>query len=67
MNEQIERSYSVAEVAEKLKVTRQTIYKYLSLDEPKYAQIPVSGWYRLPGGHLRIKESALKELQTSLP
>jgi len=51
-----EKVYSVTEVAASLAVTRQTIYKWLSIDEPEYAIIPPNAWFKLPNGHIRIRE-----------
>lgn len=58
----IERVYSVSEVAELLSVSRNTVFKWLSLDEPEFAVIPPNGWIRLPSGHIRIKEWVIKKL-----
>lgn len=61
--QRIEQSYSVSEVAEILGVSRQTIFNYLSFDEPEKAKIPPKGWYRLPSGHIRILKSSVSRLQ----
>jgi len=61
--QRIEQSYSVSEVAEMLGVSRQTIFNYLSFDEPESAKIPPYGWYRLPSGHIRILKSSVAQLQ----
>jgi len=58
-----ERSYSVTDVAEFFGVSRQTVYAWLSLDEPGLAIIPTDAWFRLPSGHVRIRESAIIKLQ----
>ena len=59
-----ERMFSVSEVADLLSVTRQTVFKWLALDEPEEAVIPPEAWVRLPGsGHIRIKEWAVVKLQ----
>jgi hypothetical protein len=53
------------EVAEILSVTKKTIYKWLSLDEPEDAVIPPAAWYKLPNGHIRIKEWIVLKLQNN--
>ncbi len=58
-----ERSYTINDVAEICKVTRQTVYKWLTVE----SVIPQSGWWRLPNGdkragQIRIKESTIKKL-----
>ena len=53
------RVYSVTEVAEMLGVSRRTVFSYLSVDDPDKAKIPPDGWFRLPGGHIRIYEWAV--------
>ncbi|MBN1105799.1 MAG: hypothetical protein JXL84_20485 [Deltaproteobacteria bacterium] len=55
--------YSVTQAAAYIGVTRNTIFKYLSIDEPEGAVIPAHAWYRLPSGHIRIREWILKELK----
>ncbi|MBW1799375.1 MAG: hypothetical protein JRJ85_01465 [Deltaproteobacteria bacterium] len=60
---QVEKSYSIAEVAELLSVTKQTIFKWMAFEEPEDAVIPPSGWYRLPSGHIRIREWVVLKLQ----
>lgn len=52
----VEQSYSVVEAAKLLSVHPNTMYKYLAI-------LPDAGWYKLPGGDIRIKESALRKLQ----
>jgi hypothetical protein len=59
----VEQSYSVSEVATILNVSRQTVFNYLSFDEPEKAKIPPEGWYRLPSGHIRIFKSSVAKLQ----
>jgi len=62
----VEMTYRISEVAEMLSVTHQTVFKWLSIDEPEDAIIPPSAWFRLPGGHIRIFESAVLQLQKQL-
>jgi len=52
----VEKAYSITQVAEMLAVSRRTIFKWLSIDEPEYAVIPPDAWFRLPSGHIRIRE-----------
>jgi len=59
---QIEKVYSVAQVAELLSVTKQTVYKFLSLDEPELATIDPVHWFKLPNGHIRIRQKAVLKL-----
>jgi len=60
---QPEPTYSVAQVAEIFDVTKQTVYKWLMMDEGE-SVIPADGWFKLPGsGHIRIKYSAVMALQ----
>jgi predicted transcriptional regulator len=61
--QKIEQSFSVSEVAKLLGVSRQTIFKYLALDEPNDAVIPPAAWYRLPSGHIRIHAWIVSKLQ----
>ena len=59
----VERVYSVSEVAHILGVTKQIIYKWLSIGHPEDAIIPPDAWIRLPNSnHIRIKERAVKKL-----
>lgn len=58
-----QKSYSVTEVASLLGISRQTVFKWLSLDEPETAIIPAQAWYRLPSGHIRIREWIVIKLQ----
>jgi len=60
--EQMERPYSVSEVAELLGVTRQTVYKWLSVDNPDDAVIPPAAWFRLPSGYIRIRKWAVESM-----
>jgi len=59
----LDHSYSVVKAAAILGVSRQTIYKYLSIDEPEYAIIPPDAWFRLPSGYIRIREWILIKLK----
>lgn len=54
--------YTVTEFADICRVTRQTVFKWLSIDKPEYAVIPPSGWFRLPSGHIRIRDWVLKKI-----
>lgn len=58
----LEKVYSISEVAEILSVHRQTIMKWLSFDSPEDAIIPPKKWFKLPNGHIRIRESIIIEL-----
>jgi hypothetical protein len=58
-----ERVYTVSEVCEILSVGRKTIYVWLAVDEPEKALIYPDEWFRLPNGHIRIREKALLRLQ----
>jgi excisionase family DNA binding protein len=53
----IERSFTVQETADILKVHPDTVRKFLNA-----GAIPPSGWYRI-GRQIRIKESAVQALQ----
>ena len=59
----IERSYTIAQMAEALAVSREIIYKWLALDDPENAVIPPTGWYRLPNGRVRIREWVIIKIQ----
>ncbi len=63
MDKKLEASYSTGETARLLGVSKQTIYKYLSLEALEDAVIPESAWFRLPSGHIRIKTWIILELQ----
>jgi hypothetical protein len=62
-----ERTYSVAEVAELFSVSKQTVMKWLMIDdETGESIISPEEWYKLPGsGYVRIKESAILRLQNN--
>lgn len=63
---QMEPSYSVAKVAKLLDVDKQTVYKWLEVDDGD-SVIPVDGWFKLPGsGYIRIKRSAVMALQKEM-
>lgn len=53
MNKELEKIYTIQEVAEYFKVSKQTIHNWLYLK--KLSAI------KTPGGELRIKESELKK------
>ena len=59
----LERSYSVSDAARIMGVSRGTIFKWLSIDEPENAVIPPSAWWRRDNGYIMIKESILLKLQ----
>ncbi len=61
-HKELERSYSISEVAALLSVSRHTVYKWLSLDELDDAVIPPSGWFRLPNRYIRIRQWAVEKL-----
>lgn len=53
-------TYTIMEFAKIFKVSRQTVWKWLSLDEPEGAVIPPDCWIKLPhSGHIRIKAKAI--------
>ena len=60
----IEKTYSVAEVAELFSVEKKTIYKWLIVDEYSGdAIIPLKAWFKLPAsGHIRIRAWIIEEL-----
>ena len=62
-----ETFYSVTEVARIMSVHRDTVFKWLSIDDPDNAVIPPDGWIKLRGcGYIRIRESAVLELQKNV-
>lgn len=58
-----ENVYSVAEVADLLKITKPTVMKWLSIDESKLAVIPPNAWFKLPNGYIRIREWIVLKLK----
>ena len=58
-----EKMYSVSEVAAMLSISRSTVFKWLSIDEPDLAVIPPGAWIKLPNGHIRIREWIVLKLQ----
>lgn len=54
--------YSVDDVARMFRVGRRTVYKWLATDAPGEGVVPPAGWLRLPGGHIRIYEWAVRQL-----
>ena len=61
----LQKAYSIREVCQILSVSRSTIYKWLSLDEPEYATIPPEAWFKLPSGHIRIFEWIIVKIQNN--
>ena len=61
--QKLEKSYSVSDTARIMGVSRQTVFKWLSIAEPEGAVIPPAAWWRTPGGHIRIREWVLIKLQ----
>ena len=59
------KAYSITEVAKLLSVSRRTIFKWLAIDEPEDAVIPPEAWFRLPSGHIRIREWVVIKLQNN--
>jgi hypothetical protein len=56
--------YTVAEVAEILHVTKSTVMTWLDYDEgdPASAVIHPDLWFKLPNGHIRIRQAAVDQL-----
>ena len=51
-----EKVYSVAEVARLMSVSKNTVYKWLCINNPEDAVIPPDGWFRIPNTtYIRIK------------
>ena len=61
----VEKVYSISEVAQLFSVSRTTVFKWLSLDEPNDAVIPPEAWFKLPRGHIRIREWIILQLQAA--
>ena len=60
---ELEKVYSVAEVAYLMSVSKNTVYKWLCINNPEDAVIPPDGWFRLPNTtDIRIKKWALLAL-----
>jgi len=59
----VEKIYTVAEVAEIMRVDAQTIKKWLGVDDPEQAVIDAQDWFRLPNNYIRIFERAVLKLQ----
>lgn len=55
-------AYTVTEAARILGVDRRTIRKYLALDPEDEGPIGFEEWYRLPGGHIRIRAEAVERI-----
>ena len=55
--------YSVAEVARLMSVSKNTVYKWLCIDDPEDAVIPPNGWFRIPHTmDIRIKKWVVMSL-----
>lgn len=59
----VDRMYSVQDVAQLMSVSKRTVMKWLSVDEPEFAVIPPEGWIKLQNGYIRIREWAVILLQ----
>lgn len=60
---EIEKAYSLAEVAAILHVDKRTLFKWMMYDDdPEEAVIPPSEWFKLPNGHIRIRERIVLKL-----
>lgn len=57
-NPKLRTSLTVAEASGLLSIDRQTVYKYIDTEV-----IPDDGWFKLPGGHIRIFEWAILNIQ----
>ena len=51
---------TIGEAARSLGVTPLTVKKYLALDPEEGGPIPFAGWFRLPGGHIRVYRWAVE-------
>lgn len=58
----LSRTYSISEVAELLSVSRQTVFKWLSIGDTDEAVIPPEEWFKLLGGQIRIRERMVLKL-----
>jgi hypothetical protein len=54
---------TIKDLEKEYSVSRQTVYQWLAIGNPKEAVIAKEDWFRLPGGSIRIKKSVLKKLQ----
>ena len=54
--QRVEQVYTVAFVAEKLAVDKSTVFKWLSHEDGDGGVIPPEAWFKLPNGHIRIRE-----------
>lgn len=65
---QLPPCYTVAEVAEILHVTKPTVMAWLEYDEgdPQSAVINPGLWFKLPNGHIRIRQAAVDQLLGSI-
>lgn len=61
---ELEKLYSIAEVARIFKVDKRTIVKWMDFDEdaPNEAPIPPDAWFKLPNGNIRIREWIILKL-----
>ena len=57
-------SMTVTQAALALGVDRKTVRKYLALDPEEGGPIGYDEWYRLPGGHIRIRAEAVERLMS---
>ena len=56
--ERIEKVYSVAEVARLFSIDKKTVFKWMAFEaeDQGEAVIPAEAWFKLPNGHIRIRE-----------
>ena len=57
--------YKVSEVMDLFKVDRRTVLKWmepLNEQDPESSVIPASGWFKLPGGDIRIYAWAISKI-----
>lgn len=63
-----EQAFTIPQVAAMMNVTRETVYKWLALDDPGSAVIPPDGWFRRPAtgkrseGYILIKKWVVQKL-----